>query len=494
MATPGKPARYDRNLIVIGAGAAGLVTAYIAAATRAKVTLVEADRMGGECLNTGCVPSKALIRSARLAQQIRQAADFGLGATGPVVHWRRVMQRVQDVVQAIAPHDSVARYTALGVEVLQGQARLLDPWTVEVRLPDGGTQRLTTRSIVLATGARPVVPAIAGIDAMEALTSETLWTALAALDAPPPRLLLLGGGPMGCELAQALQYLGSQVTLLEHGPRLLPREDEDVAAFARQTLEHAGVRVLTDRRALRFERAGTTRRLWLAPDAAAAGDPIEFDTLLCATGRQPRLQNLGLETLGIDTGAPLDVNAFLQTRWPHIYVAGDVASSIPSTPVAAHQAWYAAVNALFGTLRRFKVDYSVVPQAIYLDPEIARVGLTEQQALQQGVACELTRFELGALDRAVTDGATAGYVKVLTVPGKDRILGATVVGEHAAELLPQFTLALRHGLGLNALLRTLHAYPTLGEVSRQLAGQWRRNHMPQWIYPWLARYHAWRRG
>ena len=490
MATPGKPARYDRNLVVIGGGAAGLVTAYIAAATRAKVTLVEAGRMGGECLNTGCVPSKALIRSARLAQQIRQAADLGLGGGEPVVDWRRVMQRVQDVVQAIAPHDSVERYTALGVEVLHGQARLCDPWTVEVQLHDGGTRRLSTRAIVLATGARPVLPAIPGIDAMEALSSETLWAALAARDAPPPRLLVLGGGPMGCELAQALQRLGSQVTLLEQGPRLLPREDEDVAAFARQTLEREGVRVLTCRVALRFERAGATLRLWVEDDAA----PLEFDTLLCATGRQPRLQGLGLEELGIDTNTPLDVNACLQTRWPHIYVAGDVASPIPSTPVAAHQAWYAAVNALFGSLRRFKVDYRVVPQAIYLDPEIARVGLTEAQARQQGVAYELTRFELGALDRAVTDGATAGYVKVLTVPGKDKLLGATVVGEHAAELLPQFTLALQHGLGLNALLRTLHAYPTLGEVSRQLAGQWRRSHVPQWIYPWLARYHALRRG
>lgn len=491
MATPGKPARYDRNLVVIGGGAAGLITAYIAAATRAKVTLVEAGRMGGECLNTGCVPSKALIRSARLAQQIRQAADFGLGPAGPVVDWRRVMQRVQDVVQAIAPHDSVERYTALGVEVLQGQARLIDPWTVEVRLHDGGTRRLTTRAVVLATGARPVVPAIPGIESVGSLTSETLWEALAQLDAAPRRLLVLGGGPMGCELAQALQRLGSQVTLLEQGPRLLMREDEDVAAFARQTLEREGVHVLTGRRALHFERAGATRCLWLESDASA----IEFDTLLCATGRQPRLEGLGLEELGI-TAQPttLEVNACLQTVWPHIYVAGDIASPIPTTPVAAHQAWYAAINALFGSLRRFKVDYRVVPQAIYLDPEIARVGLTEVQARQQGVAYELTRFELGALDRAVTDGTTAGYVKVLTVPGKDRLLGATVVGAHAAELLPQFTLALRHGLGLNALLRTMHAYPTLGEMSRQLAGQWRRNHVPRWIYPWLERYHAWRRG
>lgn len=494
MATPGKPARYDRNLIVIGAGAAGLVTAYIAAATRAKVTLVEAGRMGGECLNTGCVPSKALIRSARLARQIRQAADLGLSSAAPVVDWRRVMQRVQGVVQAIAPHDSVARYTALGVEVLQGQARLLDPWTVEVRLPDGGTQRLTTRAIVLATGARPVVPAIPGIDDAGNLTSETLWEALARLDAPPRRLLVLGGGPMGCELAQALQRLGSQVTLLEQGPRLLRREDEDVATFARRTLEREGVQVITGRRALRFERTGATRRLWLAHDASAAEEAIEFDTVLCATGRRPRLEGFGLEELGITAQPTLEVNACLQTVWPHIYVAGDVASPIPTTPVAAHQAWYAAVNALFGSLRRFEVDYRAVPQAIYLDPEIARVGLTEAQARQQGVAYELTRFDLDVLDRAITDGATAGYVKVLTVPGKERLLGATVVGEHAAELLPQFTLALQHGLGLNALLRTLHAYPTLGEVSRRLAGQWRRAHVPPWIYPWLARYHAWRRG
>ncbi len=494
MATPSKPARYDRNLIVIGAGAAGLVTAYIAAATRAKVTLVEAGRMGGECLNTGCVPSKALIRSARLAQQIRQAADFGLSGAEPVVDWHRVMQRVQDVVQTIAPHDSVERYTALGVEVLQGQARLLDPWTVEVTLHDGSTQRLTTRAIVLATGARPVMPAIPGIEDTDYVTSETLWDALARLETPPRRLLVLGGGPMGCELAQALQRLGSDVTLLEQGPRLLPREDEDVAAFARQTLERDGVGVLTGRRALRFERAGATQRLWLEHDATKVEETIEFDALLCATGRRPRLEGMGLEEIGIVAQPTLQSNDYLQTVWPHIYVAGDVASPIPTTPVAAHQAWYATVNALFGSLHRFKVDYRVVPQAIYLDPEIARVGLSEEQARRQGVAYELTRLELGALDRAVTDGATAGYVKVLTVPGKDRILGVTVVADHGADLLAQFTLAMRNGLGLSQLLRTLHAYPSMSELSRQLAGQWQRDHMPRWLLPWMAHYHRWRRS
>lgn len=488
--TARKPARYDRNLVVIGAGAAGLVTAYIGAATRAKVTLVEAGQMGGECLNTGCVPSKALIRSAKLAQQLRQAERYGLGRMEPALDFRRVMQRVRDVVQTIAPHDSVERYTALGVEVLQGQARLLDPWTVEVRLHDGRTQRLTTRALVLATGARPVVPAIEGMADVGYLTSETLWEALAALDAAPPRLLLLGGGPMGCELAQALQRLGSAVTLVEQGPRLLAREDEDVAAFAHQMLEREGVRLITGRRVLRFERAGATRRLWLENDAS----PIEFDALLCATGRQPRLQGYGLEELGIAADPTLHSNAYLQTAWPHIYVAGDVASPYPTTHVAAHQAWHAAVNALFGSLRRFKVDYAVIPQAIYLDPEIARVGLNEQQARQQGIAYELTRHELGALDRAVTEGATEGFVKVLTVPGKDRILGATVVADHAGDLLAQFTLAMRHGLGLNQLLRTLHAYPSMSELSRQVAGQWKRNHLPQWLLPWLARYHAWRRG
>ncbi len=355
-----RPARFERNLVVIGAGAAGLVTSYIAAAVKAKVTLVEAGRMGGDCLNTGCVPSKALIRSARLAHQIRHADRYGLEPGEPEIDFRRLMARVRAVIRKIEPHDSVERYSALGVEVLQGRARIVDPWTVEVALNEGGTRRLSTRSIVIATGARPTVPDLPGLEAVGYLTSDTVWDAFAALDAPPRRLLVLGGGPIGCELAQACARLGSQVVLVGRAPQLLPREDADVGAFARAALEADGVEVLTGVAALRCEQetaAGGTDKFLVVADPASGGERrIAFDTLLCAVGRSARLEGFGLEALGIPTGATVATDDFLQTRYPNILAAGDVAGPLQFTHVAAHQAWHAAVNALFGQLRRFRVD------------------------------------------------------------------------------------------------------------------------------------------
>ena len=493
-----RPARFERNLVVIGAGAAGLVTSYIAAAVKAKVTLVEAGRMGGDCLNTGCVPSKALIRSARLAHQIRHADRYGLEPGEPEIDFRRLMARVRAVIRKIEPHDSVERYSALGVEVLQGRARIVDPWTVEVALNEGGTRRLSTRSIVIATGARPTVPDLPGLEAVGYLTSDTVWDAFAALDAPPRRLLVLGGGPIGCELAQACARLGSQVVLVGRAPQLLPREDADVGAFARAALEADGVEVLTGVAALRCEQetaAGGTDKFLVVADPASGGERrIAFDTLLCAVGRSARLEGFGLEALGIPTGATVATDDFLQTRYPNILAAGDVAGPLQFTHVAAHQAWHAAVNALFGHVRRFRVDYRCVPHTTFIDPEVARVGLNENEARARGVACETTRYELGELDRAITDSAGRGFVKVLTVPGKDRILGATIVGEHAGELLAEFVLAMKHGLGLNKLLGTIHAYPTFAEANKSVAGEWKRAHAPQRVLRWLERHHAWRRG
>ena len=487
-----RPARFDRNLIVIGAGAGGLVSAYIAAVVKAKVTLVEAHKMGGDCLNYGCVPSKALIRSAKLAHQMTHGARYGLSDSTPVFSFRAVMQRIQQVISAIEPHDSVARYTGLGVEVLQGYARIVNPWTVEIALNGGGTQTLTTRSIVIAAGARPVVPPLPGLEEAGYVTSDTLWDVFAQLDEVPRRLVVLGGGPIGCELAQAFARLGSQVTQVEMAPRLMLREDEEVSELARQSLAADGVHVLTGHQALRCEKVGDQRALVVAQ--AGSETRIDFDQLICAVGRVARLEGYGLEELGIPVQRTVDTNEYLQTIYPNIFAAGDVAGPYQLTHVAAHQAWYAAVNALFGEFRLFKADYSVIPWTTFIDPEVARVGLNEQEAREQNIAFEVTRYGMDELDRAIADGEARGFVKVLTVPGKDTILGVTIVGTHAGDLLAEYVLAMRHGLGLNKILSTIHTYPTLAEANKFVAGEWKRAHQPKRLLAWVRRYHDWKRG
>ena len=487
-----KPKKFDRNLIVIGAGAAGLVTAYIAAVVKAKVTLVEAHKMGGDCLNYGCVPSKALIKSAKLATQMRHAERYGLNATEPTFSFKRVMARVQEVIRTIAPHDSVERYTELGVEVLQGYARILNPWTVEIKLNSGEIQTLTTRSIVIGTGAKPVVPPLPGLDEVGYVTSDTLWDEFAKLDAPPARLVVLGGGPIGCELAQSLARLGSKVTQVEMASRIMIREDEEVSNLARDALRRDGVDVLTHHTALRCERED--ERKFIVVEHHGTEQRIEFDVLLCAVGRVARLSGYGLEELGIPTKRTVLTNDYLETIYPNIFAAGDVAGPYQFTHVAAHQAWYTAVNALFGDFKRFKVDYSVIPSATFIDPEVARVGLNEQEAREKGIAFEVTKYGIDDLDRAIADSTAYGFVKVLTVPGKDRILGVTIVGEHASDLLTEFVLAMKHGLGLNKILGTIHTYPTLSEANKYAAGEWKRAHAPQQLLVWLGRFHTWRRG
>lgn len=487
-----KPARFDRNLVVIGAGAAGLVTSYVAAAVRAKVTLVEANKMGGDCLNFGCVPSKALIRSARLAHQISHADRYGLKATAPVFDFKDIMSRVRRVIADIAPHDSVERYTGLGVDVIEGRATIIDPWTVEISGNDGTIQRLTTRSIVIAAGARPIVPPLPGLEDIGYLTSDTLWDAFAALDEIPRRLVLLGGGPIGCELAQSFARLGAEVTQVEMADRLLLREDDEVSAAARESLQADGVHVMTGCRALRCtKRAGETV---IVVENASGEITLPFDALIVATGRMARLEGYGLEALGIPTKRVVETNDYLETVFPNIFAAGDVAGPYQLTHAAGHQGWHAAVNALFGRFWRFRVDYSVLPTITFLDPEIARVGLNEREAREQGIAFEVTRFDMHKLDRAIVDSATKGFVKILTVPGKDRILGVTIVGERAGELLAEFVLAMRHGLGLNKILGTIHAYPTLTEANRYAAGAWKKAHAPERVLGWIARYHRWERG
>ncbi|MFM1987741.1 MAG: hypothetical protein RJA99_698 [Pseudomonadota bacterium] len=485
-----RPRRFDRNLVVIGGGAGGLVSAYIAAAVKAEVTLVEGHRMGGDCLNVGCVPSKALIRSARMARQLRKAHELGVADAAGRVDFAAVMQRVHRVIRDIAPHDSVERYTGLGVEVLQGHARITSPWTVEVALADGTTRTLTTKSIVIAAGASPFVPTIPGLKDAGFLTSDTLW----GLTELPGRLVVLGGGPVGSELAQSFARLGSAVTQVEMAPRIMVREDPEVSELVAASLRADGVNVLTGHQAVRVEVVGGEKRL-----VARQGDAevaIPFDQLLCAVGRSPRVSGYGLEELGIPLtprGA-IQTNAWLQTRYPNIYAVGDVAGPYQFTHTAAHQAWYAAVNALFGRLRRFRVDYRVIPWATFTDPEVARVGLSETEATEQGVAYEVTRYGIDRLERAIADGTAQGFVKVLTAPGTDRILGVTIVGEHAGDLLAEYVLAMKHGLGLDKMLGTIHVYPTLAEANKYAAGEWKRAHAPQALLRWVRRYHAWERA
>ena len=488
-----RPARYDNNLVVIGAGAAGLVASYIAAAVKAKVTLIEAEKMGGDCLNSGCVPSKALIKSARAAHAMRHAGDYGLTPAEPLIDFRAVMRRIRDIIRTIEPHDSVERYQGLGVSVLQGYATIVDPWTVEVALTGGGTKRLTTRSIVIAAGARPIVPNLAGLDDVGYLTSDTLWDEFSKLDDIPPRMTVLGGGPIGCELSQAFARLGAKVTLVQSGSRLLPREDEEVSRVVEDALTTDGVVIKTSHEAISCVREDGRNFIVLAP-APGGETRVEFDQLILAVGRSARLTGYGLENLGIETSRTVMTNEYLETLYPNIFAAGDVAGPYQFTHAASHQAWYASVNALFGHLKRFKVDYRTIPRTTFVDPEVARVGLSENEAREQGIPFEVTRYDLSELDRAIADGATTGFVKVLTPPGKDRILGATIVGEHAGDLLAEFVLAMKHGLGLNRILSTIHTYPTLSEANKYAAAEWRRAHAPQALLSWLKRYHAWRRG
>jgi len=489
-----RPRRFDRNLIVIGAGAAGLVTSYIAATVKARVTLVERSEMGGDCLNTGCVPSKALIASARLAARMRRADRYGLDPVEPSLSVRQVFARVAAKVEAIAPHDSVERYEGLGVEVLRGQARLLDPWTVAIRDPQGEERRLTARSIVLATGAEPVLPDWPGSDAVPLLTSETVWSWLGSCALERPRLAVLGGGPIGCELAQALAQLGLPITQIQRSERLLKKEDADVAAEVQRALEADGVSLLMGTQVLGFEReSGPRGAVTVRVRQGEQERRIACDAVLCALGRRARLTGYGLEELGIPTGATVTTNAFLQTNYPNIYAAGDVAGPFQFTHTAAHQAWYAAVNALFGNLRSFKTDYRVIPRTTFTEPEVATVGLTEAEARAQGVAVDVTRFPLHDLDRAIVESAEQGFVKVLTQPGGNRILGATIVGEHAGELLAEIVLAMKWGLGLGRIFATIHAYPTFAEANKYAAGVWKKQRVPRRLMSWLRRYHAWRR-
>lgn len=485
-----KPAQFDNNLTVIGAGSAGLVSSYIAAAVKAKVSLIEKHRMGGDCLNTGCVPSKALLRSAKMAHYIHRAEEFGLQNVSAEINFKAVMERVQAVIKQVEPHDSIERYTGLGVDCVTGTAKLVSPWEVEV---DG--RRITSRSLIIASGGRPYVAQLPGLENITYYTSDTIWE----IREKPGSLLVIGGGPIGCELTQAFTRLGVNVIQLDHGTRLLHREDPDVSELVEAQFRKDGVDLRLKHEAHSFHVENGRQWLEARVEAIKAeGEKVEidFDAVLFATGRQANTRNMGLEEVGIETTerGTLKVNEHLQTRFPNIYACGDVAGPYQFTHVAAHQAWYASVNALFGRFRKFKVDYSVIPWCTFTDPEVARVGLNEQEAKEQGIEYEVTRYGIDDLDRAIADEEARGFVKVLTKPGKDRILGVTIVGYHAGELITEYISAMRHGLGMNKILGTIHIYPTLSESNKYAAGEWKRAHAPQGILEWVRKYHDWMRG
>ena len=484
-----RPKRFDRNLIVIGAGSAGLVSAYIAAMVKAKVTLIEAGAMGGDCLNTGCVPSKALIKSARIAHAVNDAARFGVNAPPATVDFPSIMRRVRDVITAIEPHDSVERFTGLGVDCVRGYARFVDPWTVEITAADGGEQRLTAKAFIIATGAAPLIPPLPGIEDSGYLTSETLWDAMADRKAVPERLVILGGGPIGCELAQAFQRLGSQVTIVEMADRLLLKEDADAAALVTKSLLADGVTLLTGHKALHF--AGSKQLVVAGPSGQ---QPLDYDDIIIAVGRKPRVTGFGLEEIGLVVEGRIETDDYLRTNIPHILCAGDVAGRQQLTHGASHEAWFASVNALARPFKKYRADYRVLPRVTYTEPELAAVGLTEAEAVSQGIAHDVTRYDLDDLDRAIAEGEARGFVKILTARGSDTILGATIVGSHAGETLSEITFAMRHKLGLRKILQTIHPYPTWAEANKYAAGQYGLERKPEALLKWAERWFRWKRG
>ena len=485
-----KPAKFDYNLLVIGGGSAGLVSAYIAAAVKAKVGLIEKHKMGGDCLNTGCVPSKALIRSAKAADTLRHANRYGLESVPVKGSFKAIMERVQQTIKTIEPNDSPERYRSLGVDVMLGSARFVSPWELEVHHDDGRSQRLTARSIVIATGGKPAMPNIPGLADMSPLHSENLWQ----LEQQPQRLLVLGGGPIGSELAHAFARLGSQVVLVQHGNQILAKEDVDVAALVLEQFRADAIDVRLNHTAAEFCLENGEKVAYC--DHQGDRVRIAFDEVLVAVGRAANTEGLNLKALGIEPqkNGTLPTEDDLSVRFPNIFACGDVAGPYQFTHAASHQAWYAAINGLFGSFKRFKVDYRVMPWVTFTSPEVARVGLSEAEAKTQKIDYQLTRYDLGSLDRAITESDSVGFIKVLTPPGKDKILGVVVVGSHAGEILAEFTLAMKHGLGLNKILGTIHPYPTWNEAAKATAGQWKQANAPQRLLAIVEKIHSWRRG
>ncbi len=480
-----KPKKFDANIVVIGAGSAGLVSSIIAAGAKSRVILIEKHKMGGDCLNTGCVPSKSLIRSGRIMSYIKRGKEYGIKGASGEIDFANVMRRVKSVIARIEPNDSVERYTSLGVECIQGEATIKSPYTVAV-----GERLINTRSIIIATGARPLVPGLPGLDEVDYLTSESVWD----LEALPKRLLVVGGGPIGCELTQAFSNLGSEVTQVDLAPRIMPREDEDVSAMVQQQFTEQGINVLTGCKLQRFGRTGEVQ--YMEAERDGENIRVEFDKVLLAMGRKANVEGFGLDTLEIPLTeqGTINVNNSMQTSYPNIYACGDVAGPYQFTHMASFQAYFASVNAMLGGLWRMRANYRVVPWATFTDPEVARVGLNEQEAKAQNIDYEVTRFELTHLDRAIADGEDRGFIKILTEPGKDRILGVTITGYHAGELIGEFVFAMTHGMGLRKISAVTHIYPTLFEANKFSANAWRNARLPEKAFPYLQKFFAWQRG
>ncbi len=478
-------AKYDANLVVIGAGSGGLVSALIAAAVKSKVVLIERHKMGGDCLNTGCVPSKAILRSAKVASTMSRAEEFGFESVDVKPVFSKVMKRVHNIIETIEPHDSIERFTGLGVECVTGEGEIIDKHTVRV-----GDRDIRTKSIIIAAGARPFVPPIKGVEDIDYLTSDNVWE----LEELPERLVVLGGGPIGCELSQAFSKLGSKVTMVEMMGQLMGREDSDVAELITDKFKNDGINVLTDHKAVRFTNDGEKVLHCETDDGPVE---IPFDKVLIAVGRKANSDGMNLEKLGIKLrgNGTIETDEYLRTDVPNIFAVGDIAGPYQFTHTASHQAWYATVNALFGFAKKFKVDYRVIPWATFTMPEVARVGLSERDAKEKGIEVQVTEYGIDDLDRAIADGEAHGFIKVLTPKnGKDTILGVTIVGSHAGELIAEYVLAMKHNLGLNKILGTIHLYPSMAEANKFVAGNWKRENQPVGLLKWVEKFHTWRRG
>ncbi|MGH1467421.1 MAG: dihydrolipoyl dehydrogenase family protein [Bdellovibrionales bacterium] len=480
-----KPKSFDYNQVAIGAGAAGLVTTYISAAVGAKSALIDRHKMGGDCLNTGCVPSKAIIKSAKINHQIKNAKKYGINVKDTEVDFKAVMTRIHSVIKDIEPHDSVERYTKLGVECISGEAKILSPWEIEVN-----GKILTTKNITIATGARPFVPPIPGIKNINLATSDSLWE----ITELPKRLLVVGGGPIGSELAQAFSRLGSAVTQVERNDRIMAREDESISELIQSSFKEEGINLLLKSNLVKFEKSNDENIAFIESEGETK--EISFDLCIMAIGRKANTTGFGLEELGVELNpsGTVKVDPYLRTtKYKNIYACGDVAGPFQFTHTAAHQAWYVAVNSLFKPFYKKKANYDVVPRVTFTDPEVASVGLSEVEAKNSNTKYLKTIYPLDDLDRAIAESETKGFVQVLTKPGTDKILGATIVGSHAGDMLLEFTSAMKNGFGLNGIMGTIHPYPTLGEGNKYVAGFWKNKTKPEKIIAWLKKFHAFRR-
>ncbi len=477
------------NVVVIGAGTAGLVTAAGTAGLGGRVALIERHKMGGDCLNYGCVPSKALISSARMIQNIRQAKKWGLSPQEPAFEFTRVFERMRERRAKIEPNDSRERFEGLGVDVFSGEAQFVSPNEVVI---DDGTS-LEAKHFVIATGRRAGIPPIEGIDEVPYFTNETVFD---ELNEKPEDMIVIGGGPIGCELSQALNRLGVRVTVVEFLPQIMVKEDPDVAAVVRARLEEEGIRVLTSAAAQRAEARDGQVHLEVQQKMGENGEgetvQLQARALLIAAGRIPNVESLNLEAAGVAYSKQgIEANAYLQTSQPHIYAAGDIVGPYQFTHMADAQARVVIRNILmpFQTLRQ-KVDYSVVPWCTYTSPEVARVGLSETEAVEQQIAYDLFTQPLDDVDRAIVESEETGFAKVLVKKGSDNILGVTLVSEHAGDLLHEFVLAMKQGIGLGGIASTVHAYPTFAELARKVGDQYNRTRLTpraKSIFNWLYR-------